>query len=60
MREGEIWKCYPKTSEGIRGGIIMILVTLVMSLQVMYSGSHKDFFPEKSDYCLLPKNKFLR
>jgi hypothetical protein len=35
----------------------MILVTLVMSLQVMYSGSHKDFFPEKSDYCLLPKKK---
>jgi hypothetical protein len=44
------------------GGILLhiILVTLVMSLQVMYSGSHKDFLPKKSDYCLLPKSIFLR
>jgi hypothetical protein len=44
------------------GGILLhiILVTLVMSLQVMYSGSHKDFLPEKSDCCLLPKSIFLR
>ena len=38
----------------------IILVTLVMSLQVIYLGSHKDFSPEKSDCCLLPKNTFLR
>jgi hypothetical protein len=38
----------------------IILVTLVMSLQVMYSGSQKDFLLEKSDCCLLPKNTFLR
>jgi hypothetical protein len=36
----------------------MILVTLVMSLQLMYSGSHKDFLPEKSDCYLLPKTHF--
>jgi hypothetical protein len=38
----------------------IILVTLVMSLQVMYSGSHKDFFLEKSDCYLLSKRIFLR
>jgi hypothetical protein len=36
----------------------MILVTLVMFLQVMYSGSHKEFLPEKSDCYLLPKTHF--
>jgi hypothetical protein len=53
---------YHKFRPHTLGGILlhMILVTLVMSLQVMYSGSHKDLLPEKSDWCLLPKNTFLR
>jgi hypothetical protein len=42
------------------GGILlhMILVTLMMFLQVMHSGSHKDFLPEKSDCYILPKTHF--
>ena len=44
------------------GGILLhvILVILVMSLQVMCSGSHNEFFLEKDDYSLLPENTFLR
>jgi hypothetical protein len=42
---------YHKFQTYTLGGILlhMILVTLVMSLQVMYSSSHKEFFPEISD-----------
>jgi hypothetical protein len=42
------------------GGILLhiILVTLVMSLQVMYSSSHKEFLPENNGCCLLPKTHF--
>jgi hypothetical protein len=42
------------------GVLHMILVTLEVSLQVMCSGSHKDFLPEKDECSLLPKNTFLR